>query len=261
MPMTGASIGTALAALAPFFEYFRPTKSPYLLVVLISAIGVLVLNYLFDEEFYLRAYWYALAAPVFILAILLTAFIFLHKERVETSEEERELSDQHLKFSRSICISAAILCLVVGGWYTASNTVETVFIVHYIACTWQIAVFTIYAAARLRRQEPSGFLNHFQVAMVTSVYLIAATACLSFAAGKHYVWCGEDSYTTVLESCATEVVEKETEDGTDWEDVGRVVESFYFISYGLFLALWVACQYYWLRRLRQIIRISIRDET
>ena len=257
MPMTGASIGTALAALAPFFEYFRPTKSPYLLVVLVSFIGVLVLNYLFDGEFYLRAYWYALAAPVYVLVTLLTLFIFLHKERMEKSEEERELSDQHLKFSRAICISAAILCLVVGGWYTARNAVETVFIIHYIACMCQIAIFTIYAAARLRRQEPAGLLNHFQVAMVTSVYLIAATACLSFAAENQYGRCGE-SYTTVLESCATEIVN--TQDGVSRKMVNRVVESFYFISYGLFLTLWIACQYYWMRRLRQIIRISILEE-
>ena len=195
---------------------------------------------------------------MFVLVTLLTMFIFLHKERVEKSEEERELSDQHLKFSRSICISAAILCLVVGGWYTARNTVETVFIIHYIACMCQIVIFTIYAAARLRRQEPAGLLNHFQVAMVTSVYLIAATACLSFAAEKQYVDCG-DSYTTVLESCAKEIVTSETENGFERNYSYTIVESFYFISYGLFLVLWVVCQYYWMRRLRQIIRISIRD--
>ena len=277
MPMTGASIGTALAALAPFFEFFRPTRSPYLLVVLFSVVGLLTLNVLFDSDMVrdawtFREYWYSLAAPVFIVIVLLTLFVFLHREKEGDSEDERQLADQHLKFSRSICISTAVICLVAGCWYTLKQGVSIAFTVQYIACMCQIIVFTIYAAARLRRREPVGQLNHFQVALVTSLYLLAASACLAFAASKQGESCG-DEWLTIFESCTRVETENKVEmvivDDEGLEEVymdefdyeRSPVESFYLISYCVFLLLWMSCQYYWIRRLVQMIQISVRDDS
>lgn len=287
MPMTGASIGTALAALAPFFEFLRPTRSPYLLVVMFSVIGLLTLNVLFDSDAVrgaskFREYWYSLAAPIFLVIVLLTLFVFLHREREDDSEDERNLADQHLKFSRSICISTAVICLVAGCWYALKQDITSAFFVQYIACMCQIAVFTIYAAARLSRREPIGQLNHFQIALVTSLYLLAATACLAFAASKHGDRCGDETLT-IFEICAeveldsaietgaaveTEVVSEEESDpeeeasmDDDMYDNRGPVESFYLISYCVFLLLWVSCQYYWIRRLVQMIQISVKEDS
>ena len=266
MPMTGASIGTALAALAPFFEFFRPTRSPYLLVVLFSVIGLLVLNVLFDSKVDndvadFREFWYALAAPVFLVIILLTLFVFLHRDKSGESEDERDLADQHLKFSRAICISTAVICLVAGCWYSLKQDANVAFVAQYVACMCQIVVFTIYAAARLRRREPIGQLNHFQVALVTSLYLLAASACLAFAASKYGLSCGGVS-TSMFEECVGEEYFVEDEEGFEVSvSSERPVANFYMISYFVFLILWVSCQYYWIVRLKKMIQISIKDES
>ena len=243
MPMTPVTMGSAFASLGPFFEFFRPTRSPYLLVVLFSVIGLLVLNFLFDIESRLYNYWYALAIPLFLVVGVLTIFVFLHRESLETADEERDVAEHHLKFARSICISIAIICFVGGCWFAVDQKSTSMFILHYVACICQIAVFTVYAAARLRRKEPAGLLNHFQVALVTSLYLMAATVCVVFIAMKQGESCGDVGRTSIFETCIR----------------GEKLASFYAISYFVFLALWAWCQYYWISRLRQIIKISVHD--
>lgn len=243
MPMTPMTMGSAFASLGPFFEFFRPTRSPYLLVVLFSVISLLTSNILFEMKSRLYDYWYALAIPVFLILGVLTVFVFLHRESREAAEEERDIAEHHLKFSRAICISIAIMCFVGGCWFAVDQESISMFILHYISCICQIAVFTVYAAARLRRKEPAGVLNHFQVALVTSLYLIGATVCLVFIAMNQGDPCGDSGRTSIFETCVGQ----------------KKLASFHAISYFVFMALWGWCQYYWISRLRQIIKISVDD--
>ena len=204
--------------------------------------------------------------------LILNIFVFLHREQEGDSEEEKQLADQHLKFARSICISTAVICMVVGCWYAADIT-DTLFVIHYISCMCQIIVFTIYAAARLRKQEPAGQLNHFQVALVTSLYLIVTTVCIRYITTEVNVECGEDGTTTIFETClwydtydtyfenTEDLEELEDNDPTDTDppEIRRIVPSHYMVTYIVFSLLWLWCQYYWITRLRRMISISVRD--
>ena len=248
MPISALAAGSALASLAPFFEFFRPTRSPYLLVVLFSVAGLLASNSLFDDTLSLWNFWYALAIPIVIVIVLLTVFVFLHSSSAEP-QEEQDIADQHLKFSRSICISTAVLCLVLGCWYAAKAD-SAIFPLHYIVCICQVIVFTIYAAARLKRQEPPGSLNHFQVALVTSIYLVAMTVCLYFITDVKNGKCDKETDLSIFQTCVP---------NEDCKCSALKAPYFYTLTYFLFLLLWMWCQYYWIRRLVGMIRISIKE--
>lgn len=232
------SAGTALAALAPFVEYLRPKRSPYLLVVFFGIAGVVLGSGLFQERFDDRHEFYLLFVPVAGVLLLLTFFSFMHSV-LSGGDLPAEEVDEQLKFSRSICISMAIMCLVLGCWVASERLPDWVFYFHYAVCILQILVFVVYSAARLKYEEPASGLNNFQIALVTTLYLIAATICMGLI--NFGVW----DIISVFEV-------KVKGDG-----VSGSALNLYFLSSALFYVLWFWCQVYWLRRLIKIINISI----
>ena len=217
----------AVGALIPFLEYFRPTRSPYLLIVIFSIVALVYSNVTLRAD-----HWYWIAIPIGLVLVVVTAFTFFHAETedVEQSKEER---DTQLKFSRSICISTAVLCLVWGSSADSASKFDSVFFVHYVMCLCQIVVFIIYTAARLKKEEPPLYLNHFQVALVTSALLIGATVCIYLIEPRAEA---ESIFATIK--------------------AGKR-PSFFAYSAVLLYFLWARCQYYWINRLTKVIKISI----
>ena len=236
MPVSTTTAGVA-ASLMPFLDYFRPTKSPYLLVVLVGVAGIVAIDIAFQYQFDERSYWYFASIPLTLVLIVLTLFTFLHQMEPNADETERDIESQ-LKFSRSICISGAMLCLVAGVVKFAEDENNVLFSVHFLSCVWQIGVFVVYAAARLRKEEPASSLNHFQISLVTASYLIAATICVYFMET-------DGSIVTIAR-----------ESDTSEEDVTYM--DLFFVSAIVFWLLWISCQVYWTSRLCKIINISVK---
>lgn len=231
MAITPTTVGIA-ASLLPFFDYFRPTRSPYLIVVLVGISGLIAASFLFQFEIDTnrRTYWFFAAIPSVGVLILLTLFTFLHAP--EQGGETTDDFDSQLRFSRSVCISSALICLILGSIKFAVQPNDTIFYLLVFSCVWQIIVFVLYAAARLKRSEPSTSLNHFQISLITASYLFAITTSLILLDPSK----GYFTYMTSDES----------------------VLNLLGITSLLFWLLWISCQVYWTIRLKRIFSITVK---
>lgn len=218
--MALSSIGT-IAAIGPFLEYFRPSRSPYLIVILFGISGIVYLG--FSQE--LIGKWYSISIPLAAVLCMLTYFTLItpNSEIVEQTEKDIE---GELKFSRAICISIGILCLILGCEELVDNDMAYSF--HYMICLCQVTIFVIYTAVRIKREEPATAAtpNHFQIALVTSAYLIGATICVRHA---DFPWVSDN---------------------------GQIYDRF-LLSTIFFYILWVWCLCYWVKILKETIRISV----
>lgn len=231
MALTPTTAGVA-ASLLPFFDYFRPTKSPYLVVVIVGICGLVAIDFFFQTNYAKRSYWYFAAIPLIIVLIFLTLFVFLHNTEANNKDSEDSFESQ-LRFSRAICISSGLLCLIVGTWQFAGPKKEILFYVHYISCLWQIVTFVLYTATRLKKSEPKSGLNHFQISLVTASYLVGITACVHLVKG--------DAIFITF----------------PYESMSHI--NFYGVSALVFWFLWTGCQVYWTIRLARTIRISVAN--
>lgn len=210
----------SLAAFGPLIEYLRPSKSPYLLMVLFGAISIAWTTEIFANE----DEWPMLIIPQYIALVIFSLFAFFGKCEVSSEEQEEQL-----RFSRAISIAVALMCLTYGASVTTDK--NALFNFNYFACLFQLTVFAIYTAARLYKEDKASNFNFFQFAFVTSVYLVSATYTLS------YIDYADGSY----------IMEEPNIDS-------------YFISCVIFYLLWAACQIYWVKRIFFLVNISVRDE-
>ena len=177
----------ATAAIAQYLEFLRFTRSPYFLVVLFGVTGLILLNIEFgkltndsDSKHLVNSfYWYVLALPIAVLLVVLTNFT-LKQKASKVVNKEREKTEGQLKFSLSLCISSAVLCLVFEGIDLIKNESNELFLFLYFACIYQFIVFMFYAPAKLDQDKFEEFSNHSQFALVTASYLVGATICMSF---------------------------------------------------------------------------------
>ena len=228
--MALSPIGT-ISALAAVLEHFRPSKSPYLLVIIAGIGGVLIACSPFiDQE---RFYW--IAIPIYIVLVFLTHYSLISVDSNGETLTKSEVVGQ-LKFSRSVCVISGIGCLVFAGF----NEIESDrFALIYISSMVQTIVFVVYTAARVRKEEPVTSANHFQIALVTSAYLIGTTSCIYLMDS----W-GFETYSA----------------GNGDDNLGEIIRiDKYFLSAILFFVCWGWCQLYWVRRLREIIQISVAE--
>lgn len=154
------------AALGTLFEYIRPSKSPYLIIIVTGCICLVSLARRIGDDS-----WVYVSLPIFICLPVLTILSFFSKLSVE------ENIDEQLKFSRAVCLASAIICLVVGSIELEENKV--LFWVNYHATLIQLIVFVLYIIIREIREETESQLNFFQFSLVTSTYLGVATFCMT----------------------------------------------------------------------------------
>ncbi|MCF6283163.1 MAG: hypothetical protein L3J28_13335 [Candidatus Polarisedimenticolaceae bacterium] len=103
--MSLATIGT-IAAIGPFIEYLRPSRSPYLLMVIFGTISLILTANFFQEH----KEWLMLAMPQFLALMIFTAYAYYGKnEGIEDNQEEQ------LRFSRAFSIISALMCLALGA--------------------------------------------------------------------------------------------------------------------------------------------------
>ncbi|MEM7208638.1 MAG: hypothetical protein AAF434_12505 [Pseudomonadota bacterium] len=220
-------IGT-IAAFGPFIEYLRPAKSPYLLMVIFGTIATITTSFYFQTEHE----WLMLIIPQFIALVVFNSFAYFGRD--EHTEDEQE---EQLRFSRAVSIAAALMCLAFGAKEVLGR--DALFNVNYLACIFQLAIFVIYAAARLYKEEKPENFNFFQFSFITSVYLVGATIALSLI--------DYDDETYLFQTV------------DDGENEKQIVDPFLITSTFLYL-LWALCQVYWVRRIFSLVVISVRDD-
>lgn len=174
-----------------------------------------------------------LIIPQYIALIVFNIFAYLGRD--EHTEDEQE---EQLRFSRAISIAAALMCLAVGAKEVMDR--DALFNINYFACLFQLIVFSIYAAARLKKEEKSIDFNFFQFSFITSVYLVGATVSIS------QIGYDDDTYLYL------------TYDKNGNQN--QIVDPF-FVTSVVFYILWTACQLYWVKRIFSLVNISITDDS
>ncbi len=135
--MSLTTIGT-IAAIGPFIEYLRPSRSPYLLMVIFGTVSLILTSGYFQK----KDEWLMLAIPQFLALIVFSAFAYYGR-----NESEAENQEEQLRFSRAFSIISALMCLAIGSKAVLGK--DTLFQINYYACIFQLGVFSIYVAARL----------------------------------------------------------------------------------------------------------------
>jgi len=220
-------IGT-IAAFGPFIEYLRPAKSPYLLMIIFGTVTSILTANIFKKE----DEWLMLAVPQFIALVAFFAFAYYGRDGHTDIEQEEQL-----RFSRAVSIVAALMCLVLGSKSVGSK--DALFNLNYAVCIFQLGVFSIYAAARLFKEEKTSDFNFFQFSFITSVFLVGATFSTSNLGNSD----GSYAFLSITENEATR----------------EIIDPYFVTSLVLYL-LWSACQIFWVKRIMSLVKISITEE-
>ena len=230
-----------ISGVASIIDYFRPSKSPYLLVI-VAGIGGVVL--LCSDAFVTSGRFFWIAIPIYIVLVILTHYSWRSVDS-DWKDQKKSEAEGQLKFSRAVCIICGLGCLVFAAYREVH---EDEFVLIYLTSLFQIIVFVVYAAARLRIEEPTTSTNYFQMALVTSAFLVGATYCI-------YGW----AQNTRISSSASTTARFVQMMDDDWIGPGASSRE-YLISAIVFYACWAWCQAFWLKRLKDIIHISISPE-
>lgn len=218
---------SAFSALAPVLDYLRPTKSPYLMMIIFGVVAAIKTA----DSFFAKEEWVMMLLPQFIALIIFTAFSFYSKE---VFDEEDNITDQ-LRFSRAITIATAVMCLAFGAPEVVGS--DYLFNVIYITCLFQLVVFLIYTAARVIKEEKVLDFNFFQFSIITSTFLIGATYCLT----------------------KVEIEEKKPNYLYNLKEQVEHVDLNIIVAIILY-SLWLVCIRFWVKRVLAVVRVKVVDE-
>jgi hypothetical protein len=157
--------------------------------------------------------WYEVAIPVYL--VLVVSLILSRENKARPDEQKDQLT-----FGRSLCISSAIITLVV-----VSGQVEDTFSfdLNYGTCLAQICVFIIYVWARNKAPLETTDFNFVQLALITTTFLVNAGWAITQYGGS--------------------------KSGTSTE------HHFLIVALALYL-LWFICTCFWLRHLGRLISVQ-----
>ncbi len=220
---------SAFAALAPVIDYLRPTKSPYLLMIIFGVFALVKTG----ENFFSKDEWLMMLIPQFLALSVFTAFSYFGRE---STDESTNINEQ-LRFSRAIAIATSVMCLSIGASHVTGTGL--LFNIVYSACIVQLLVFLVYTAARLFKEETALEFNFFQFSIITSTYLIGATYCLI------QIDISDSSYLYGT---------LKAEDGTKSNHL-----DLYFIIAIFLYCLWAFCIRFWIKRVLSLVRVQVVD--
>lgn len=160
-------IPTAASLATTIFGYFSPSKSPYYAVITFGALGLVL-----SKD--VSVHFYAVCVPVILVLFVSTVLSF--RNRPDFTSEEY---NNQIRFSRSLGISVAILCLVFLGRNFAEdesgNPPHWSIWFGYAASVIQSLVYLSYIFIFHNYDARQRGVNIIQISLVTSTYLIAAT--------------------------------------------------------------------------------------
>ena len=142
-------------------RYFNPSRSPFYAII---AIGTISLDYAYDGLEGTR--WHIVAG--IIMAVLGIATWISLTDRATMSKEE--YVDQ-LYFSRSICVSAALMALT---YFSVGYQDELRFNVVLVMSIVQTLTFLLYIWARKDSPQELTDTNYVQLALITTTFFLGA---------------------------------------------------------------------------------------
>jgi len=221
----------ALAAFLPLIEYFRPSKSPYLISVIFGIISLIIASGEYNKD----PKWFSICIPFFLILPILTLLTYYSKlDHTGNKEEAKKDIEDQLKFSRTISVSVGMICLVISSKSLAYKSF--LFYVNYLSCILHILIFVIYMSIRVKKEEEITNFNFFQFSFMTTSYLVAFSFCISNI---------DISDNLLLKNAIA---------GSN----DKIMDTF-SISSILFYILWLSSEIYWIKRISRIVEIRIID--
>jgi hypothetical protein len=173
-------ISAAVTSISGIFNYFKPSKSPYLVVL--GALGYVLTRTEWSGNSTPPDIWHFVMIPVFVSGILVVilSFFYVPTElkiwNEQTDDEKSHVNEEienQFKFARSIGVATGILCLYFLG--SKDREVDFWFYTIYAAAVLQLAIFLLYLAIRNLKEEEPTKIQIFQIAVMTCSFLVFAT--------------------------------------------------------------------------------------
>lgn len=178
-------ISAVVTSMSGVFNYFKPSKSPYLIVL--GALGYVLTRTEWQDEDGVKtltppAVWDIVMYPVLIagLVVVILSFYFVPIELKlwqEKSDKEKEAVQEDIenqfKFARSVGVATGILSLYIIG--SEARAADIWFYLMYGAALLQLAVFLFYLAIRNFKEEQPAKILIFQIAVMTCAFLLFST--------------------------------------------------------------------------------------
>jgi cytochrome bd-type quinol oxidase subunit 2 len=166
MPMESFVPG-AVGYIPTVIKYLNPAKSPFYTVMVVATFLVGACHHLvFLATGISREQFYAFLAPIAAIMALGLYISVSVKSNYELSPEEHQ---EQIRFTRSFCISVALICMVwVGHTYDLLKTREV--LVSYCSSLAQLLVFTIYTLLHFGKEQPPTRSNLIQLGLITGAF-------------------------------------------------------------------------------------------
>lgn len=161
------SIPAAATIATTIFGYFSPTKSPFYAVITFSAFGLVL-----SKD--VSVHFFAVSVPIILILLVSTVLSFKDQSNFTSDEYNNQI-----KFSRSLGISVAVLCLVfLGKEFTddEGNSTHWSVWVGYVASVVQSLMYLLYIFIFHNYESRQRGVNIIQISLITSTYLVSATA-------------------------------------------------------------------------------------
>jgi hypothetical protein len=210
--MALAAVGSVASFASTVWNYFSPSRSPFYSTIVAGSVAmVLSCDNIEGKR------WYQVAVPIF--AVLGVSLLLSNENKARANEQKDQLT-----FGRSLCISSAILTLVIVSGEVKDQTFS--FDMNYGTCLTQICVFVIYVWARNKAPLETSDSNFVQLALVTTTFLVTGGWALA-------------QYATNLKDSV-------------------LARHYLIVAMGLY-GLWFICTCLWIRHLATLITVGRPD--
>lgn len=270
-------VTATFSAFAPFFEHFKPSRSPYLVTSIFSISALTIFGE--SEDSIERFKIWAFLVPIYACLFVLFVLSFYYRTSQSSTISPEEISDQ-FKFSRSLGVSVAVVLL----YYVSiqdQNIDPLAWSILYVCIIFYFSTFMLYMIFRNIREENPSNIAIFQVAFMTAGFLIGGTLVGAKVNLSDQDLLYDCHYKVNFNYIDSDSVEQSF--GADYDDCngnqrlesahseyGQI--SNYTASYpqkrlsvklvtaAYLLVLWFFYQIFWVRRLMSITVISFRIE-
>jgi hypothetical protein len=169
-----------LGSVSTVFTYFNPTRSPYYTIGLAACAGIF-----YCSDVTRSSLWPWLFVPSYLVAALTLVLSIDSRNNLTKAEHEDQL-----RFSRSTCISVAVLALAFGGREIAGtgDSIQPLspnqmldFKLNVIICCVQIVLFLVYNWGLNKQDLQTADRNYVQITLLTSAFLADTSLNMAFA--------------------------------------------------------------------------------